>query len=296
MCTLGICNSFGVFATHYINHIYPEESAADIAWIGTMLSGMGGILLSELSQKLMVSVGHQWALRVLALVVFCVSGASGALYRRRLPALQGGVRFVAIARDHRLVAIGVAGFFVNIGYYVPWYYLPTAALKAGQTSQAANSLVVYMNAGSTAGRILVAYATRFVGPINSMVVAHIACSALIPVAMLAARHMASYAALAVTYGMLSASSMSVVPIILADTFGLHATTTAVGIVNSWCAMGVLVGNPSQGAIYQKYDRPRDSFTLISAWGFAGIFLAACSYLYLKVATIRGTTRRLWSVL
>ncbi|KAJ2681291.1 hypothetical protein IWW39_006379, partial [Coemansia spiralis] len=38
MCTLGVVNSFGVFSTYYINYIYPNVSAASIAWVGTTMS------------------------------------------------------------------------------------------------------------------------------------------------------------------------------------------------------------------------------------------------------------------
>ncbi|KAJ2781415.1 hypothetical protein H4R18_002892 [Coemansia javaensis] len=384
MCTLGIANSFGVFSTYYINYIYPDESAAAIAWVGTMMSlfmlggsvfagpltgrfglrrvvlagtavccvallgasfttalwqlvatqgamfgagaacilspsvalpaqwhsrhrilatgiavagsGAGGMLVSELTQRLMEGVGHRWTLRALALMLLCVGGASGLLYKQRLPAPQRGVGFAAIAADRRLAIAGAAGLFVNAGYYVLWYYLPTAALGLGQTRQAANRLTVYMNAGSTAGRILAAYTAALAGPINSMIASYAACAALVPVTMLATRHMAGHIVLSAVYGALSANFISIVPIVLADAFGAHAATTAVGISNLWCAVGVLVGNPAQGAIYQRFDRPRASFVATSAWGSAAMLLAACSYAALKAAVVRGTPRSVWAAL
>ncbi|KAJ2879282.1 hypothetical protein IWW38_006146, partial [Coemansia aciculifera] len=110
-------------------------------------SGAGGMIFTVATQKMMDSIGHKWTLRALALILLCVSGTAGAFYKRRVAVPRGGVDLVAIARDPRLLAIGLAGFMVNVSYFVPWFYLPTAALKIGQTRQAANNLVLFMNAG-----------------------------------------------------------------------------------------------------------------------------------------------------
>ncbi|KAJ2511302.1 hypothetical protein H4217_007446, partial [Coemansia sp. RSA 1939] len=294
-----LANSFGVFSTYYLNYIYPDISASNVAWVGTTISlfmlggavvtgpltdrfgfrmialsgtatcslglllasftsalwelvltqgvmfglgaacifspsvslpaqwhvkrrplatgiavagsGAGGMIFTQITQTMIEAIGHKWTLRVLALILLFVSGASGMFYKRRLPVPVGGTSLVSLAKDSRLIAVGCAGFFVNISYFVPWYYLPTAALQLGQTKQAANNLVLYMNAGSTVGRVLAAYVAIALGPINTNI------------------------------------------------FGAQAVTTAMGIMNMWCSIGALVGNPSQGAIYQSYDRPKKSF-------------------------------------
>ncbi|KAJ1903104.1 hypothetical protein LPJ81_003241, partial [Coemansia sp. IMI 209127] len=355
MCTLGVANSFGVFSTYYINYIYPDTSASNIAWVGTAISlfmlggaivtgpltdrfgfrtvalsgtvicciglllasfsnalwqlvltqgilfglgaacifspsvslpsqwhirrrplatgiavagsGAGGMIFTELTQVMIESIGHQWTLRALALILLCVSGASSMLYKRRLPVPTDGISLACMAKDSRLIAIGCAGFFVNLSYFVPWYYLPTAALQLGQTKQAANNLVLYMNAGSTVGRVLAAYIALAAGPINSIVVAYTTCAVLVLAVMLAVKSMAGYIILSVIYGALSASFISITPLVLANIFGAHGVTAAMGIMNMWCSIGVLIGNPSQGAVYQNFDRPNHAFTAISIWGF-----------------------------
>ncbi|KAJ2334810.1 hypothetical protein GGH91_005614 [Coemansia sp. RSA 2671] len=109
--------------------------------------------------------------------------------------------------------------------------------------------------------------------------------------------MTGYIVLAVIYGGLSASFISITPLVLTNIFGTQAVTTAMGIMNMWCAIGVLIGNPSQGAIYQKFDRPHNSFMAMSIWGFTGLLLAACSYLLLKAIIIRNSPHQhLWSKL
>ncbi|KAI8320475.1 MFS general substrate transporter [Martensiomyces pterosporus] len=384
MCTLGIVNSFGVFSTYYINYIYPTQSTANIAWIGTMVStvmlggsvatgpltdrfgfrrtalvgtliccaaliiasfthtiwqlvltqgimfgigaacifspsislpaqwhdkyrplatgiavagsGAGGMVFAEITQKLMDAMGYKWTLRVLALILLSTSGTASLFYKRRVSVPRGGIDFRAIVKDTRLVAVGMSGFFVNVSYFVPWYYLPTAAIKTGQTKQDANNLVLYMNASSTAGRIMAAYAAVAIGPINSITTAYLICAILIIVVMLAVKSMTAYIVMAVIYGGLSASCISITPLVLTNIFGTQAVATAMGIMNLWCSIGVLIGNPSQGAVYQQFDRPHDSFTAISIWGFVGLALAACSYIMLKVIVTRGTPHHIWSKL
>ncbi|KAJ1932481.1 hypothetical protein GGF37_007040, partial [Kickxella alabastrina] len=216
MCTIGIANSFGVFSTYYINFLYPNVSAGNIAWVSTTMtffmligsittgpltdkfgfrsvsltgavicslalllasftnalwqvvltqgimfgigaacifspssslpsqwhdktrplataitvagSGAGGMLFTAITQKLLDAIDYKWALRVLALILLCISGTASLFYKRRVSVPKGGVNFMAIARDKRLIMVGLAGFFVNVGLFMLWYYLPTAAL------------------------------------------------------------------------------------------------------------------------------------------------------------------------
>ncbi|KAI7833063.1 major facilitator superfamily domain-containing protein [Kickxella alabastrina] len=259
-------------------------------------SGAGGMIFTEITQKLMETVGYKWTLRILALILLCVSGSAGLFYKRRVPVPKGGIDFIAIAKDARLIVVGMAEFLVNTGLYMLWYYLPTAALMIGQSKHASNNLVLYMNAGSTAGRVLAAYAAMYAGPNNSIFIAYAICSVLVLIVMLAVKSMVGYIALSVIFGALSASYISITPLLLTDIFGTQVVTTAMGIMNAWCSVGVLIGNPSQSAIYQRFDRPNGSFTAISVWGFLSFFLAACSYLLLKVIAVRGSARTMLSKL
>ncbi|KAJ1935387.1 hypothetical protein FBU59_005400 [Linderina macrospora] len=257
-------------------------------------SGAGGMIFTEATQRMMSSIGHKWTLRALSLIILVVAGTAGMFYKRRVAVPRGGTDFRSMIKDPRLVIVGLSGFFVNVSYFIPWYYLPTAALKIGQTRQAANNLVLFMNAGSTVGRVAAAFLAIAIGSINSIAAAYIICAILVLVVMLAVKSMVGYIVLSVIYGGLSASFISIVPLILTTFFGAQGVTTAMGIMNMYCSIGVLIGNPSQGAIYQQFDRPHDSFTAIAIWGFVGLALAGISYISLKVLVIHGTDKRIWS--
>ncbi|KAJ1941427.1 hypothetical protein GGF37_003556, partial [Kickxella alabastrina] len=217
-------------------------------------------------------------------------------YKRRVPIPKDGVNFVAIAKDKRLTAAGVAGLCINLRAFVIWYYLPTAALALGQTKQASNNLILYMNAGSTVGRIIAAYAAMALGPINLVISSYLVCSILILVVMLAVKSMVAYIVLAVIFGAISASYISITPPLLTEFFGTQAVATAMGIMNAWCSIGILIGNPSQGAIYQKFDRPTGSFMAITIWGSLSLFLGACCFIVLKTIVISGKLYHIWSKL
>ncbi|KAJ1896801.1 hypothetical protein LPJ66_003770 [Kickxella alabastrina] len=275
MCTIGIANSFGVFSTYYINSLYPNESAANIAWVATSItffmlveaiatgpltdrfgfrlvslagaiicrlailltsftnvlwqvvltqgimfgigaacifspssslpsqwhdktrplataitvagSGAGSMLFTAITQNLLDAIGYKWALRVLALILLCISGTASLFYKRRESVPKGGVNFMAIARDKRLIVIGLAGFFVNVGLFMLWYYLPTAALALGQTKQASNNLILNINAGSTMSRVISGFIVMEFGPINIAIFSYLICFTLILVVMLAVK-------------------------------------------------------------------------------------------------------------
>ncbi|KAF2159683.1 hypothetical protein M409DRAFT_29845 [Zasmidium cellare ATCC 36951] len=63
-CTAGFINAFGVFQTYYTVHYLPQESAFDIAWIGSMTTflffGLGfpaGLLSDKTSPIVPISIG-----------------------------------------------------------------------------------------------------------------------------------------------------------------------------------------------------------------------------------------------
>ncbi|KAJ1946769.1 hypothetical protein GGF37_000950 [Kickxella alabastrina] len=201
-------------------------------------TGVGGMIVSEIAQRLMEAVGYNWTLRVLALMAFCMSGTAASFYKRRVPIPREGVDFMIIAKDTRLIVIGIAGLFVHAGIYMIWSYLPTAALMLGQSEKASNKLAIYLSAGSTVGRIVSSYASIAFGSINSIFISYTLCSVLILVAMLAIKSMAAYIALAIIYGAISVSYVSVAPLMIAEMFGVQKVPTAMGIMNAWNSIGV----------------------------------------------------------
>ncbi|KAJ1888087.1 hypothetical protein LPJ66_008748 [Kickxella alabastrina] len=96
-------------------HYKTRPLATGIAVAG---SGTGGMLFTEITQKLMETVGYKWTLRILALILLCVSRSAGLFYKRRVPVPKGGIDFIAITKDVRLIVVGMAGFFVNTGLYM----------------------------------------------------------------------------------------------------------------------------------------------------------------------------------
>ncbi|KAI7832106.1 major facilitator superfamily domain-containing protein, partial [Kickxella alabastrina] len=250
-------------------------------------TGVGGMIVSEIAQRLMEAVGYNWTLRVLALMAFCMSGTAASFYKRRVPIPREG--YPADSYWHSWTVCPRRDIYDLV-------LSPNSSIDAWSVRKASNKLAIYLSAGSTVGRIVSSYASIAFGSINSIFISYTLCSVLILVAMLAIKSMAAYIALAIIYGAISVSYVSVAPLMIAEMFGVQKVPTAMGIMNAWNSIGVLIGNPSQGAIYQHLDRPNSSFAGITIWGATSLFLAACSFVVLKAIVICGGPHRIWSKL
>ncbi|KAJ1997919.1 hypothetical protein GGI04_005221, partial [Coemansia thaxteri] len=79
---------------------------------------------------------------------------------------------------------------------------------------------------------------------------------------------AGYFVFSALFGGTSTLYLAINTHILASEFGAHMVATSVGLSMACCGVGVLVGNPTLGALYERYDRPRDSFVAVSSWAAA----------------------------
>ena len=59
-----------------------------------------------------------------------------------------------IFADRRYNVLTAAMFFVFLGMFIPFYYLPSYGLAHGMSLDMSNNLLAILNAGSFAGRII----------------------------------------------------------------------------------------------------------------------------------------------
>ncbi|KAI8320379.1 MFS general substrate transporter [Martensiomyces pterosporus] len=352
--TMGIVNSFGVYQTYYMNILYKNESASELAWVNTLTPflmlfgaaatgpltdrfgfrsvalcgvaicctalmlaslthavwqlvltqsimfgagaallyspsialatqwhqrhralatglavagcGIGGVVFSQITQVMVDSIGYRWSLRTQRFITLTVGGAASAFYRRRISAPRQSITSqFSMLKDVRFAIICMSSLFINLAYFVDFTYLPTAAYKVDGRTRTSANVVLVMNIGNTVGRVLSALVAGKVGAMNTTIACYVAVAVCELVLMLAAKSIGGYYALAIIYGGLCASFTSILPLVLASIFGAQSIASSVGLMNMASGIGVLVGNPVQGALYQAYDRPHGGFTVVTVW-------------------------------
>ncbi|KAI8320476.1 MFS general substrate transporter [Martensiomyces pterosporus] len=266
-------------------HVRHRVLATGIAVSG---GGVGGMVFAVAAQRMIGHLGYRWSLRVLGFIIAALSGSTSILYRRRISPPKGGsARLMAtLCKDVRFLCIAAAVMFVNMGYFEPLLYVPTAALKAGGSAAAGSNIVLVFNAGTTLGRVLSGPIAGALGPLNANLASVALSFVLICIFLIAVKTIAGYFVFSVLFGAVSTLYLAINAHILASEFGAHSIATSVGLSMACCGIGVLIGNPSQGALYETFDRPHERFTAVSAWAASCFAAAALCYAALRYIVVR----------
>ncbi|ORX70101.1 MFS general substrate transporter [Linderina pennispora] len=268
-------------------HVKHRILATGIAVSGC---GLGGMVLTGAAQIMMGNIGYRWSLRVLGLLVASVSGSMSLIYKRRVSASRNSNTklLYSLCKDVRFLCISSAVTLVNMGGYEPTLYVPTAVAMGGGSRATSSDIVLMLNAGIAAGCILSSPLSAVLGPLTANMLSNIISFVLIFVFLQGVKTIAGYFVFSAMFGALSSIYLAINTDILAKEFGTHVIATSAGLSMACCGIGVLIGIPVQGTLYETYDRPLNRFTAVTAWAGACFALASVCYTALRIIVVRRT--------
>ena len=171
----------------------------------------------------------------------------------------------------------IGQFFGVMGLYVPFYY---AGLNAVQQQHASEGVAFYIfsivNAGGFFGRIVPNYFADRWGPFNVLVPCSLIAAAL-AFAWIGVKSTAGLIVFCLLYGFFSGAFISIPPsCIVSLSPDLSVVGIRVGMSFALASFGILIGNPSAGAILGAGDSGR-AWIGLKSWcatcvGIATIFI------------------------
>ncbi|KAI8865960.1 MFS general substrate transporter, partial [Ramicandelaber brevisporus] len=209
-------------------------------------SGLGGLALAPITQALINSVGVYWTLRVLALLVAVLAGTS-SLFLRQYSSHRGRQKkmydFTKL-RDIRFIYLLLASIFSSVAYFIPFMFIPIQATRLGYSTSSASALVSVINAGSVGGRVFGGVFADCVGSINALITSTIVQVLSLAVMWLPFHNsLPAFFAFAVAYGVSCGGYASILPVVIADIWGLNGLTGTVGLAYIGYAIGSGSGPP-----------------------------------------------------
>lgn len=131
-------------------------------------AGLGGLVYSLVTEKMISSIGLSWAFRVLGLLAFAVNTTCVLLIKDRNKAVKVKRTIVNIIPfktcDFNLL-VGFS-FFTILGYFILIYSLANYGEEIGLTSSQASLVSGVLNLGQAIGRPLIGYFSDSVGRVN----------------------------------------------------------------------------------------------------------------------------------
>jgi MFS family permease len=138
-------------------------------------SGVGGVCLSPMTQKLMVSIGFRNTLRVQGAFGFgllCISTALATSRYRPPQSSNGAVKWYHIYDSslisRRFILLLFFSFFVPFGYVAPFFLAPQYVASIGLDVSTGAAMISVMSAANAICRITLGYLADRTGRFNTM--------------------------------------------------------------------------------------------------------------------------------
>ncbi|KAG0365535.1 major facilitator superfamily domain-containing protein [Gamsiella multidivaricata] len=242
-------------------------------------TGLGGLGLAPATQGLIDALGVGWTLRALAL--FCVIVCGGASFLiaerengKKVPEPSPAMTDVEIGQineklsPEKMKPTGVAGFFAelkvfknpqflsltfaeltaSIGFLIPMYYFQTYSLFIGLTAQDGALIAGLSSGASCLGRIVLGYAAdRLPKTVVVSCCAWMTAGSVL-IIWTFSKSFGVYLLFAILYGFFAGGYVSLVPLVLSETFGAHQLSTVIGFMYAASGVGMLAGAPVAGMI------------------------------------------------
>ncbi|ORY51963.1 MFS general substrate transporter, partial [Rhizoclosmatium globosum] len=254
MLTQGVLYGFGMSIAYFPAVSVPSQwfdkkrgLATGIAVSG---SGLGGLAMSLVTQKLLGSIGFAWTMRVTAIITFVGIITIIPLVRTRLPPTKHS-RFdwIVFKEPCFLLLLGTC-FFATFSNLIPVYYLPAFGKEVAGLSASDGALLVSIYNGSSAvGRVLIGIgADTYIGRLNSLIL----CTGLSSASMLLLWPFSNSFSLLVVFsfvnGFVCGGYISLFPVVVGHIFGIKRLPSLVGTLMSFSAIGNLAGSPLAGLV------------------------------------------------
>ncbi|KAJ1722109.1 hypothetical protein LPJ53_003441 [Coemansia erecta] len=253
-------------------------------------SSFGGLWFTAATQAMIDHLGSPWALRILGILTFAMTSLMNLMYFRRVPARPRKHLFEWSAlRRPVFWLISLEACAVYTGYWALTFYIGTTARQLGGSLRDGSNLLLVLNAGSAVGRILAGVIADRFGNMNTLLVSLALTVVIMMPLWMRAQSIPPLYALCALYGMISPTFISVNPVIVSTQFDSDVLASVMGMTNLFAGLGVLAGNLSQGAIYDKYDhRVQFTNTII----FSGMFIlfAAIVVFAMRIYVLRQNRR------
>ncbi|KAJ2042116.1 hypothetical protein H4S04_007462 [Coemansia sp. S16] len=213
-------------------------------------SGIGGLWLTSATTHMITQLGTAWALRITGIIIFAVNSVASLFMRNRL-VVKSREKIVdfTILRDLRFLLIFCGSVCGTLAYFTPLFMLPSFAIQvSGKSDDFGTNLLTIFNAASTVGRIATGQVAASLGNINTLSLCGLIASLSVLVLWLPFQSGGTLVACAIVYGLFCGGFVGLVPVVMAELWGIQRIATIIGLLYISNFIGTMIGAPSSSAL------------------------------------------------
>lgn len=200
--------------------------------IATSGSGVGGLVYSLITGRLIQQIGVTWTYRILAFCSLLMITVGALLLRERKPRERRKTRAFNPRHFGRIEILLVVfwGLVTDMGYIALLFSLPTYATSIGLNPTQGSVIQAVLNVGLAVGRPVIGYYSDKVGCINMAMSMTSICAVLVFALWIPAHSYAVLLAFALLVGMVVGTFWSAVSPVLAEVAGLVELGSILGSI------------------------------------------------------------------
>ncbi|KAI0096949.1 monocarboxylate permease-like protein [Nemania sp. FL0031] len=231
------------------------------AAIGLAIAGssVGGVIFPLALSRLLSNptLGFGWSVRIPGFIILLILAVACLLIKERIPPRKQQFFLPGAFAEKQYILVIAAGFFLFLGFFSPYFFLPDYAISYGFDPENALYLVAILNGASFPGRVIPGILSDKLGRYNMLASAGIITSILLFVWTKCTSRGAIYA-FAALYGLFSGGVISGLSVTLASTTTNPLNIgTYLGQAMPLCSLASLIGPPISGAFLATYHGYRE---------------------------------------
>ncbi|PBK63141.1 MFS general substrate transporter [Armillaria solidipes] len=286
----------GKHRTYNFGHYYSRSSNVGFATgVGVSGYGIGGLVLSPVTQKLIDEVGIRWTLRIMSLLTFVVAGVAFVFMKtRNIPVIQrnGRIQISHLLKDPVIYALWTFMLLSAFGYYIPTFYTPEYARNRLQRTAQDGATALALQAGlSAVGRVLTGLMGDYVGHLTALTI----CQLVAGIAQMAVwpfcASFPNLMAFSAVYGFFSGGIVSLPPVALAEIYGTQQLASITGLILTGNVPGTIVGPSIAGAIIDSNTSSNGKINFLPVQLYGGSWFIGGCLATLLVPLLRRISRK-----
>ncbi|EGF84131.1 hypothetical protein BATDEDRAFT_84863 [Batrachochytrium dendrobatidis JAM81] len=251
-------------------------------------SGIGGLILGPVLRYLISHVGWRWTLRIIGIFGGSIIAISAMFLKvRTFRKIRKEMHFSNFKNPifQKLYAVAV---IYSFAYFVPFFYIPTYALKYGMTIEQGALLVGILSGASGLGRVTLGFASDHLGHINTLTGCLISATLGILLVWPFAISFNGILAFVLIYGYFIGGFVCLTSTVTAQLFGAN------GNIATGYLFGDLFGTPIAGAMIDHFTVTLPdgavSVNYLPSILFAGLCFAVGSMLLMSIKMTVGNRK------
>ncbi|KAI8369713.1 major facilitator superfamily domain-containing protein [Blakeslea trispora] len=235
-------------------------------------SGMGGLILPFIVTHLNLTLGSGWTYRILGFICLGCSAIACATVKERIPQKRekkklSDVLQLNVLRNRNFLLFGVASDIALLGYFIPFFFVPSYATYLGMSEAQGSALVSVISATNFIGRLIAGYLGDRFGKLNSNIVFTLLCAISSLLIWTFAYSYGSMMGFCVIFGLSCGSYFVMMSAISVNLLGMDKFPPGLSLLLLSNLIGVFGSNISSAIETAVTDRPYLTYKLFGGFAY-----------------------------